>query len=104
MPGGETRYDPIPRVLNPTKKRFLNRDEFIRQLISILAARCIEAGMKLKRIIIDAVERRFFHGARDPGDIAETLVAELSRGSLQGRALGGAATCLTYGPGELTEP
>lgn len=45
----------------------------------------------VKRIIIENMDRRIFHGNIKPGDIAQALVGEFNRGNLHAQALGQAA-------------
>jgi hypothetical protein len=42
----------------------------------------------VKRIIIENMDRRIFHGNIKPGDIAQALVGEFNRGNLYAQALG----------------
>jgi hypothetical protein len=42
----------------------------------------------LKRIIIENMDRRIFHGNIKPNDIAHALMAEFNRGNLQAQVLG----------------
>jgi hypothetical protein len=43
----------------------------------------------MKRIIIEIMDRRFFHGRITPGDIAHALMAEFNRGNLHAQTIGG---------------
>lgn len=42
----------------------------------------------MKRIIIEIMDRRFFHGNIKPGDIAQALMAEFNRGNFHAQVLG----------------
>ena len=42
----------------------------------------------VKRIIIENMDRRIFHGNIKPGDIAQALLGEFNRGNLHAQALG----------------
>lgn len=42
----------------------------------------------MKRIIIEIMDRRIFHGNITPGDIAHALMAEFNRGNLHAQTLG----------------
>src|SRR5215468_9590968 len=42
----------------------------------------------VKRIIIEKMERRIFHGNIKPGDIAHALIAEFNRGNMLTQVLG----------------
>ncbi len=42
----------------------------------------------MKRIIIENMDRRFFHGNIKPGDIAQALMAEFNRGNFHAQVLG----------------
>jgi hypothetical protein len=43
----------------------------------------------MKRIIIEIMDRRIFHGRITPGDIAHALMAEFNRGNLHAQTIGG---------------
>ncbi len=43
----------------------------------------------MKRIIIEIMDRRIFHGRIKPGDIAHALMAEFNRGNLHAQTVGG---------------
>ena len=43
----------------------------------------------MKRIIIEIMDRRIFHGNITPGDLARALMAEFNRGNMQAQTIGG---------------
>jgi hypothetical protein len=43
----------------------------------------------MKRIIIEIMDRRIFHGKIKPGDLAHALMAEFNRGNLHAQTIGG---------------
>lgn len=43
----------------------------------------------MKRIIIEIMDRRIFHGNVKPGDIAHALMAEFNRGNIHAQVIGG---------------
>jgi DNA-directed RNA polymerase subunit RPC12/RpoP len=45
----------------------------------------------MKRIIIETMDRRIFHGNVEPGDIAQALMAEFNHGNMHAQVIGGQA-------------
>lgn len=49
---------------------------------------CDDRTSSLRRIIIENMDRRIFHGNIKPGDVAQALMAEFNRGNLHAQVIG----------------
>ena len=65
----------------------LNQNGFITYILSDMECDDITSSL-IKRIIIENMDRRIFHGNIKPADLAHALMAEFNRGNLHAQVLG----------------